>query len=97
MKLSITISSLQIGQARWELEAAGAADVDDPPFSTEMREVRSWVSDENCEAEVCELREMLLADGDTALGFDCFNAEMFFPLPRTRPPPSILWDIIIRA
>jgi hypothetical protein len=77
------------------LEAVGAVDVDASPFSTEMREVKSWVSDENCEAEVCEFREMLLADGDTALGFDCFNAEMFFPLPRTRPPPSILRDITI--
>lgn len=33
-----------------------------------MREVRSWVSDdENCEADACEPRETLLVDGERTL------------------------------
>jgi hypothetical protein len=36
-----TISSLQIGQESWAPGAAGAADIEESPFSMEMREVRS--------------------------------------------------------
>lgn len=63
-----TISSLQIGQASCAPAAAGAADIEVSPFSNEMREVRSWVSDdENCEADACEPRETLLVDGERTL------------------------------
>ena len=46
-----TISSLQIGQASWAPAAAGAADIDVSPFSSEMREVKSCVSAEYWEAD----------------------------------------------
>jgi hypothetical protein len=73
--------------------------MDVAPFSKEIREVRSCVSDENWEAEACELRERLLADGDKMLGFCCGDsvdaaAARAFGVPRTRPPPSVLRDMI---
>lgn len=66
------------------------------PFSREMREVRSWVADENCDTDVCELRETLLAVGDSTLGFGCGDGadESALGVPRTRPPPSVLRDMV---
>lgn len=40
----LTISSLHIGQAKCAPEAAGAADMEVSPFSSEIRDVRSCVS-----------------------------------------------------
>lgn len=63
-----------------------------------MREVRSWFSEENCDAEVCELSETLLAVGDSTLGFGCGDGDgaddSALGVPRTRPPPSVLRDMI---
>jgi hypothetical protein len=97
--IMLTISSLQMGQESWAPGAAGAADIEVPPFSMEMREVRSWVSDENCDTDVCELRETLLAAGESTLGFGCGDGAdaRALGLPRTRPPPRVLRDIITGA
>lgn len=66
-----------------------------------MREVRSCVSDENWETEVWELSETLLVVGDSTLGLGCGDedgaAEIAAGLPRTRPPPSVLRDMITRT
>lgn len=91
----LTISSLQIGQASCGAEAAGAADMEVSPFSREIRDVRSCASGENCDVEACELKDTLLADGERARALGCGDGagtggERFFPLPRTRPPPSVL-------
>lgn len=66
-----------------------------------MREVKSWVSDdENCEADACEPRETLLVDGERTLvllfcGEDEAAAGVkAFALPRTRPPPSVLGGMV---
>lgn len=69
------------------------------PFSREMREVKSWVSVENWDADVCELRETLLAVGDSTLGFGCGDGtdESALGVPRTRPPPSVLRDMVMGA
>lgn len=42
-----TISSLQMGQDSCAPVAAGAAEIEVSPFSREIREVRSCVSEEN--------------------------------------------------
>lgn len=90
-----TISSLQIGQESWAPGAAGAADIEVPPFSRDILEVRSWVSEDICDADVCELMETLLAAGESTL-FGCGDgaAARALGFPRTRPPPSVLRDII---
>lgn len=52
--------------------------------------------EENCDTEVCELRETLLAAGDSTL-FGCGDgdgAESALGVPKTRPPPSVLRDMI---
>lgn len=72
------------------------------PFSRDIRDVISWVSEENCDAEACELSDTLLAEGDRTLGFVCGDGvgpagDRDFPLPRTRPPPSVLRDMILSA
>lgn len=87
---------MQIGQVSRAPGAAGAADMEVLPFSREMREVRSWVADENCDTDVCELRETLLAVGDSTLGFGCGDGadESALGVPRTRPPPSVLRDMV---
>lgn len=63
-----------------------------------MREVRSWVSVENCEIDVWELRDTLLAVGESTLGFGCGDGdgadESAVGVPRTRPPPNVLRDMI---
>lgn len=61
--------------------------------------MRSCVSDENCEAEAWELSERLLAEGDRTLGLGCGDGtdgdgERAFGVPRTRPPPSVLRDMV---
>jgi hypothetical protein len=90
-----TISSLQIGQESWAPGAAGAADIEVSPFSKEMREVRSWASEDNCDTDACEFRETLLAAGEsTLLGCGDGAAARALGLPRTRPPPSVLRDMI---
>lgn len=71
-------------------------------FSRDILDVISWVSEENCDAEACELSDTLLAEGDRTLGFVCGDGvgtagERDFPLPRTRPPPSVLRDMILSA
>lgn len=64
---ALTISSLQIGQAREVLAGVAGAGPGRSPFSRDIRDVRSCKSEEGCEADVWELRERLLADGDRAL------------------------------
>lgn len=63
-----------------------------------MREVRSCVAEENCETDACELRETLLAVGDSTLGLGCGDGDgadaSLAGLPRTRPPPNVLRDMI---
>lgn len=60
-----------------------------------MREVRSWVSDENWDAEACELRERLLAEGERTFGCgDGAEGGRAFAEPRTRPPPRVLRDMV---
>lgn len=91
-----TISSLHIGHASCEPDTAGAADMEVSALSREIREARSCASGENCEVEACELRDRLLVEGDSRpLGCGdevevAGEGERFFPLPRTRPPPSTL-------
>lgn len=74
------------------------ADIEVSPFSIEMREVRSWVSVESCDA-ACELRETLLVVGESTRGFGCGDGAdvSALGLPRTRPPPSVLRDMITGA
>lgn len=45
--------------------------------------------------EVWELRETLLAVGESTLGFGCGDGadESALGVPRTRPPPSVLLDM----
>jgi hypothetical protein len=100
MKMIRTISSLHIGHASCVPDTVGAADMEVSALSRLMREARSCASGENCEAEAeaeadaCEFRDRLLVEGDSRpLG--CGDGvevagERFFPLPRTRPPPSTL-------
>jgi hypothetical protein len=62
--------------------------------------VRSWVSDENWEAEDWERRERVLAEGERIFGFGCEDDSVadglrVFAEPRTRPPPSVLRDMLI--
>jgi hypothetical protein len=69
-------------------------------LSREIREVRSWVSDENWEAEAWELRDRVLAEGERIFGFGCEDDRVadglrVFAEPRTRPPPSVLRDMVI--
>lgn len=94
-----TISSLQIGHESCAPGATGAADIEVSPFSRDIREVRSCVPEENCDADVCELRETLLAVGESTL-FGCGDgdgAESALGVPKTRPPPSVLRAIITRT
>ena len=90
---------MHIGHESWAPGAAGAADIEVSPFSKDIREVRSWVSAENCDAEVWELRETLLVVGDSTLGFGCGDGtdESALGVPRTRPLPSVLLDMITGA
>lgn len=94
-----TISSLHIGHESCAPGATGAADIEVSPFSNDIREVRSCVPEENCDADVCELRETLLAVGESTL-FGCGDgdgAESALGVPKTRPPPSVLRAIITRT
>lgn len=60
-----------------------------------MREVRSGVSVETWDAEACELRDMLLADGERTLGCgDGAEGGRDFAEPSTRPPPKVLRDMV---
>lgn len=58
------------------------------------------MSGEYCDAEACEFRDTLLGDGERGpLGCgdgveEAVAGERFFPLPRTRPPPSTLRAMI---
>ena len=57
--------------------------------------MRSWVSAERMDVEAWELRETLLAVGDSSPGFDCGDGADGSALgaPKTRPPPSVLLDM----
>lgn len=64
-----------------------------------MREVKSWVSDESCDAEAWELRDRVLAEGDRMLfgriwGDGNVAAVRVFAEPKTRPSPSVLRDMV---
>lgn len=89
-----TISSLQIGQASCAPVAAGAADIEVLPFSKDILEVRSCVSSDGWDVDVCELSDRLLVDGDRT--FCCGDGVegRFFAEPKTRPPPRVLRDMI---
>ena len=55
------------------------------------------MSGEGWEVEACEVRETELADGDSTL-FGFGDGESgFVALPRIRPPPSVLRDMVMAA
>lgn len=57
--------------------------------------MRSCASEDSCDVDVWEFRETLLAAGDSTL-FGCGDGAVAraLGLPRTRPPPSVLLDMI---
>jgi hypothetical protein len=59
----VTISSLQIGQIILALAAAAAEAREVSPWSTEIREVRSWLSKDGG-VETPEPNERVLAEGE---------------------------------
>lgn len=96
----LTISSLQIGQARGEplLPAAAALDIDEFPFSNITLDARSWVSNETCEVDPWEFKEILLAVGERTLDWSLGGTAggvrvKDLPLPNTLPPPKVLGGI----
>lgn len=94
--MTLTISSLQIGQKSLDAEADTAAIL--PSLcSNETFEVRSRASTDSCDVEGEELTESELTDGDNKLvllagkGFVVGNKDL--PLPRILPPPRLRFDI----
>ena len=94
--MTLTISSLQIGQNSLDAKADAAAV---PPLScsTETLEVRSRASTDSCDVEGEELTESELTEGDNKLGFLVGKGftvgSKDLPLPRILPPPRLLFDI----
>ena len=77
------------------LAAAEEADIDVPPFSHDIREVRSCASDGNGDADACESKETLLAEGDRTRPLESGDGvDRCFALPKMRPPPKVLGAMI---
>jgi hypothetical protein len=83
------------------LAAATAAEASEvSPWSTEMREARSWLSEDGG-VETLEPNERVLAEGERyrfcACGFCAGGTagERLLPLPRTLPPPRVLFDMFL--
>lgn len=84
-----------MGHASWLLAAAEEADIDVPPFSHDIREVRSCASDGNGDADACESKETLLAEGDRTRPLESGDGvDRCFALPKMRPPPKVLGAMI---
>lgn len=93
-----TISSLQIGHTRLEVAEVAASKVFSSRRSKDILEVRSWASVEVCDVEVEEFKETELVDGESrsevCFGKRVMAGERDRPLPRTRPPPNFLPDMM---